>query len=328
MPTRDEGSKRVVPPPHRRTEIAWHGCARQDWDCWLTGAGRSSLEQSWSYGEAVAACSRQTVARAVIAREGRPLALVQAFARRLGAVGSLHRILRGPVWLQPDLESGVRLEVLRAIKSDFRLGRRQLLLWLPELPDAPASDAAMRSLGSRRMVTGYSSVWLDLRCNEAALRAGLHVKWRNALRAAEKARLQVKASYGGRLLTESLDRYDGFRRSKRFTGPSGTFIGQIAEAGQRHKETLLLSATGRGEPLAGIVLIRHGASATYYAGWTSPEGRRLKAHNLLLWRGIGALREAGTDWLDLGGVDPSVPGVARFKLGLGGEAFTLAGTYL
>ena len=81
-------------------------------------------------------------------------------------------------------------------------------------------------------------------------------------------------------------------------------------------------------PLAGIVLIRHGASATYYAGWTSPEGRRLKAHNLLLWRGIGALREAGTDWLDLGGVDPAVPGVARFKLGLGGEAFTLAGTYL
>ena len=291
-------------------------------------AGRSGLEQSWSYGEAVTASSGQTVARAVITGDGRPLALVQAFARPLGPLGSLHRILRGPVWLEPGLDDELRLGVLRAIKSGFRLDRRQLLLWLPELPEAPASDAAMRSLGSRRMVTGYSSVWLDLRPGEAALRAGLHVKWRNALRAAEKSRLQVKSSHGGRLLSESLARYDGFRRGKRFSGPSGAFIGSLAEAGQRQKETLLLSAAGRGEPLAGIVLIRHGASATYYAGWTSPEGRRLKAHNLLLWRGIGALREAGTDWLDLGGVDPAVPGVARFKLGLGGEAFTLAGTYL
>jgi len=48
------------------------------------------------------------------------------------------------------------------------------------------------------------------------------------------------------------------------------------------------------------VFLRHGAAATYHAGWTSNEGRRLNAHNLLLWRGVLALREAGAGWLDLG----------------------------
>ena len=40
------------------------------------------------------------------------------------------------------------------------------------------------------------------------------------------------------------------------------------------------------------------------------------------------LREAGTVWLDLGGIDTqTAPGIARFKLGLGGEVVTQSGTY-
>ena len=89
------------------------------------------------------------------------------------------------------------------------------------------------------------------------------------------------------------------------------------------------NAVHENKTVAGIALIRHGASATYLAGWTSPHGRHRNAHNLLLWRAITELRETGTDWLDLGGVDTaSAPGIARFKLGLGGELQTQTGTYL
>ncbi len=309
-------------------EIAWDACPRSDWERLLRRAGKSGLEQSWSYGEAVTCCSRQRVARAVVSRGDRALAMVQVFARSLGPLGRLQRILRGPVWLDEGLDTATRCEVLRAIKGGFGLRRRAPLLWLPELPEAPESEALMRGLGCRRMVTGYSSLWLDLAQSEAALRSGLHVKWRNALKAAERQRLKVKTDHGGRRLAESLAHYDRVRRGKRFAGPGGAFIAALAEAGQRGREVLHLGAEAGGELRAGIVLVRHGAAATYYAGWTSPEGRRDKAHNLLLWRGLLALKQDGTRWLDLGGVSPTAPGVARFKLGLGGELFTLVGTYL
>ena len=40
------------------------------------------------------------------------------------------------------------------------------------------------------------------------------------------------------------------------------------------------------------------------------------------------MKAGGTQWLDLGGLNTeSQQGLARFKLGLGGEVFTLTGSY-
>ena len=309
--------------------VEWNDCPRREWDRLLTGAGRSSLEQSWSYGEAVAATSCHRVDRGVLTDGAAPIALVQVCRRTVLSAARLNRIVRGPIWLAPDLSEAARIEACRAIRAAFPLRRGELLFWLPELPDAPVSHRIMRATGARRMVTGYSSAWVALGPGDAALRAGLHGKWRNALRAAEKEELQIKTGQGETHLAEAMAAYDRFRKHKRFIGPSGAFIRRIAEAGARTRDVLLLRAQSGGQAVAGVVLIRHGASATYVAGWTTDEGRRRRAHNLLLWSGMQELRRAGTAWLDLGGVNAnSAPGVARFKLGLGGEVFTLVGTYL
>ena len=77
------------------------------------------------------------------------------------------------------------------------------------------------------------------------------------------------------------------------------------------------------------MIVRHGVAATYEVGYVSPRGRELRATHLLLWRAIAMLADKGTRWLDLGGVATDrAPGIARFKLGLGGELATLAGTFL
>ena len=73
-----------------------------------------------------------------------------------------------------------------------------------------------------------------------------------------------------------------------------------------------------------MLLFRHGNTATYLLGWNSPEGRRRRAHNLLLWRAVLELRERQVGWLDFGGVNPAAPGVARFKLGMSRDLRTLA----
>lgn len=306
-------------------EPLWQPCERARWEALFRSAGKSSLEQSWAYGEAVATCHGQAVERHLIMHGKRPLALLQAFRKRYWRLG-VTRILRGPLWLVDPLDDARATAVCRSIAARYRDHRLAFLSWLPELPDGPRSAALIEAQGLRRVVTGYSSSWLDLRQGSEALLGGLHGKWRAALRKAEREGVLVERDDRQRQREASLLLYDTFRRKKRFVGPSGAFIAAIAA----DRDALIsLSARRDGKLVAGVVLLRHGASATYMASWTSAEGRAGQAHNLLLWRAIEALEAGGTEWLDLGGLNTeSQPGLARFKLGLGGEVFTLTGSYL
>ena len=309
--------------------VTWDTCTAADWERYLAMAGLSSLEQSWAYGEALAAVEVCRVPRALITRAGRPLAMVQAFEKRRFLPLAVVRILRGPLWLEPVLSPEVRQDVLQLIKRRFRLARRELLIWSPELADGPESQELMSASGTRRMVTGYSTLVLELRRPEGDLRAGLHGKWRNRLVAAERAGLAVNSASGGRSFDWLVDRAEAFRRRAGFVGLPGALVRAIARAQPDCRDVLVLTAEARRERLAGVLFFVHGRTATYTLAWTGPEGRRLHAHNLLLWRAVLALRERGLEWLDLGGVNAAAaPGVARFKLGLGGRLRTLAGTFI
>src|SRR3546814_15237179 len=84
--------------------------------------------------------------------------------------------------------------------------------------------------GLRRVVTGYSSAGLDLRRSPEALLAGLHGKWRAALRKAEREGIAVDRDTKPRQQQASLLLYDPFRRKKRFVVPSGDFIPALPPA--------------------------------------------------------------------------------------------------
>lgn len=59
---------------HTGLDVVWDACDRPGWDGLVGQAGRSSLEQSWAYGEAVAATANIQVGRAVVRRDGEPAA--------------------------------------------------------------------------------------------------------------------------------------------------------------------------------------------------------------------------------------------------------------
>lgn len=295
----------------------------------MADASKSSLEQSWAYGEAVARVQACRVRRCVVLQHDRPLALVQAFEKRSVLPVALVHIMRGPLWLGPVDEPALRLAAYKAIKRAFRLTRRELLFWMPELPAGADSIALLRACGKRQMVTGYSSIWLDLRQSAEALRAALHGKWRNALHRAEQSELRVRSGPGAGQLDWLLDRYEAERRRKRHIGPPANLLRAYADVSAKTRDMIILCAYQDEVPIAGVIVLVHGKSATYSVGWTSDAGRRAAAHNLLLWRAILALQKQKVAWLDLGGVNTTrTPGLARFKLGLGGEVFTLAGTFL
>jgi hypothetical protein len=295
------------------------------WRSLFDAVPRPALEQSWAFGEAMAATEKVTVERSVVSRDEAPLALVQAFRRKLIGGFSLVRVVRGPVWLkEPDLvQAG---EILRVLRSHWRPGKGALFSLVPELPAGDDADNAMRAAGMRRMVTGYSTIWVDLAPDIDALRAGLDGKWRNALVKAEAGNIRLQRSQGGDVLHDLTARYDAFRKTRRFLGPDGKLARAMVKASN---DVTVLSAHQGDALIAGIVLVRHGPSATYFISWSGEAGREINAHNLLLWRAIETLKKDGVRWFDLGGVDAvRAPGIARFKLGIGGRVTTLAGSYL
>ncbi|MCG8356495.1 MAG: hypothetical protein MI920_13060, partial [Kiloniellales bacterium] len=62
--------------------LRWDEVQEADWSGLLARVERSSLEQSWAYGEGLAAAGHARVRRAIIEGEGQVLAVVQVLLKR------------------------------------------------------------------------------------------------------------------------------------------------------------------------------------------------------------------------------------------------------
>jgi hypothetical protein len=179
-------------------------------------------------------------------------------------------------------------------------------------------------------MTGYSTVLLDLKQNLPSLKAGLEGKWRNRLNkalATEKIRFHVQPSLKRCewLLGKEMDQ----REAKKFHGLPTNFVQAYIVAAADHRQTFVVAYAELGKnTVAGMLFLMHGRVASYHMGWADEVGRQLSAHNALLWESVIYLQNLGIEVLDLGGVNThDLPGISRFKLGTGGRAITLAGTY-
>ena len=141
--------------------------------------------------------------------------------------------------------------------------------------------------------------------------------------------MRIGDSCRSRAIDWLLDHNEIYRRQVGYRGPSRFFLGQLAAEAAVSGELSALVAYAADEPVAGMLIVRHGAAATYEVGYASQRGRSLCASHLLLWRAMQALPRMQVRWLDMGGLATDrAPGIARFKLGTGGRVCTLPGTFL
>ncbi len=287
---------------------------------WEEAAQRSDfwpLQQDWDYGLAVR-WQAQPVLR-LLARDdaGAPVAALQLVGRRWFGLAELWLGLRGPVALKGT--ETVPAELLAALPR----GLLRAVLLAPEIQENTVTK--MSWLGRRRVYTGHSCAIVDLP------QYGRHVlrqKWRNRLNAAQARGLRIELADRGKWLDWIVAQYDRVRAAKGFAGPSADFVAQLVRL-KNPRQTLAAIALDGREPVAGALFLRHGPDASYYVAASDAQGRAANAANLVLWRGLMALKEKGVRKVDLGTIDTDKsPGLARFKLGAGGEPITLAGTYL
>lgn len=298
--------------------------AEREWATLLATLDRPPLEQSWGFGQSMVAFGRQPH-RLCLERDGQAMGIAQVVEQRLGPLRLCH-LLRGPLLL-PGAAPDLLPRTVGLLRQHFRRRDRRLLLVTPELPAGDKANDLCRQAGIARVVTGYATSWVDL--TRPDLEAGMGGGFRKALKKARGEKLTLAASHGGADLDWIIRHHDDHRRQRRLMAPPARQAAALVAAQARPRDVLALVAKSGSSILAGSLFIRHGGAATYYLGATNPEGRAACAQHLLLREGMARLAADGVRWLDTGGLNSDgMRGVAQFKLGLGGELVTLAGTYL
>ncbi len=309
-----------------------------DWDdlhpaAWDTAhaAQCGPLQQDWAYGSTMRALGvpvlRASVTLGSSSGSRETVALAQYLVRRWAGVASVALCSRGPLWLRP-MSAAQKAEVHAALRRSLPIKGLRLVLQTPEAPWDDRSETGLSPW--RRVMTGYSTVMLDLTQDSAALRAGFDAKWRNRLAAAEASGLVVqRVGTNPGQYRWLLDQDEAQSEQRGIAGLPKPFYELYVPSRKQPAQTLLTLRADLGrERVAAMLFLLHGQAATYQIGWSNTQGRERNAHNLLLWQAMTELRERGIRQLDLGGVNTArSAGLARFKLGTGGTVLRLAGTY-
>ena len=304
--------------------ILWNQIDYLQWDQAHVALG-GALQQDWAYGTSLKALGVECH-RAEVIHNGETVALAQFICRRYGFLVGIALCTRGPLWLKP-VSADDRARIYRELKRSLPMSRPRFALFSPDAIDP--GDPSLKKL--TRVMTGYSTVLIDLTQTSEQLRAAMEGRWRNRLVAAERSGLDIfqtganPAQYGWLLEEEQTQ-----RKSKSFYGLPLEFVERYINArAQTTKTSLILHAELNQERVAAMLFLIHGSAATYHVGWSNEVGRDTNAHNLLLWRAFEALRERGVRTLDMGGINTrQLAGISRFKIGAGGRVVTYAGTFV
>ncbi|MCK5284995.1 MAG: GNAT family N-acetyltransferase [Alphaproteobacteria bacterium] len=306
--------------------IIWNKLSLSEWEEVFRLVSRSNLLQSYAYGQAICALNRQTARWGVIEIAGKRAGIVQIL--EAGAFKKLfHAVIidRAPLWFKGYGNAEHFKAFAIALNSEFprRIGRKRR--FIPETQD---SNALIKSGFKPINKNTYQTIWLDLRLSDESLLKNLNAKWRNKLRKSQKANLKIEWDDIGQHLPWLLNIYNADKKARGYNGASVKLLIALAKTFIPKKNMLIARALIDNKPVAAILVLNHGSSATYQIGWSSPDGRKTAAHNLLLWDALKILKNKGIKDFDLGGInDESAKGVKKFKENMGGEIVYLAGLY-
>ena len=312
--------------------IRWNAIQQSEWEQ-LQAPHITALQQDWAYGASFQAMGLDCH-RAQVIKEGKTIALAQFICRRYLGVLGVALCTRGPVWLE-ELSALEQQKIYRELKRSCPLPKPRWLIFSPALTEHYHPSL----VGLTRVMTGYSTVQIDLTKTNAQLRAACEGRWRNRLVAAERENLEIVRNTDSALEIQWLLEEERTQRlQKNFHGLPTHFIEHYHAARADPSTTLLMLHAESHQPtphkennhrIAAMLFLLHGSTATYHVGWTNAEGRAKHAHNLLMWRAFEELRTLGIHTLDLGGINTrSLAGISRFKIGTGGQIVTYAGTYV
>ncbi len=314
------------------------------WDAFVAGQPNGHLLQSSAWGRFKASAAWEA-ARVSVGEAGAALAGALILLRRLPLGQRLAYIPKGPVgrWADPAIGAAFWAELHREMR---RRGAFLLKAEPEELDGAPAAQALGRAgcVPSTQTVQPRSTVWLDVRGTDEALRARMKPKTRYNIGLAERKGIIVRQGGAedlpafGRLMAETGAR-DGFAvhgaayyaRAHQIFAPAGACA--------------LLLATFEERVIAGLMVFAQGPMAWYMYGASANAERQRMPNHALQWAAMCWARDKGCQMYDLWGIPDEVGqapeqyeetvterqdglwGVYRFKQGFGGRVVRYVGAW-
>jgi len=273
-----------------------------EWRALLQKSSKTSCNQTYQYAIAMAKAAHHSTLFASIIKNQETIGVVSVQEATLGPIQHL-KIYRGPLFFQEHETIENLLKFSKVLINTFPRRPLRKLKWLPEWN---LNDETIQKITSASGLSctdeTFETIWLDLKAPLEIIKQRFHRKWRRDLYKAEGSPIEVTVDTQGRHLKEFLRNYDHFKSLKKFDGPNGNFMSHEIEKSLPFGDALILWARIQGVPVAGIVVIKHGHTASYRIAWNTPEGRSHNAHFLLLWRAIELLKKLNIQFFDLGGI--------------------------
>ena len=325
------GTDRALP-PHVQVGRA---LADPDWDKFVASAPGGTYQQTsmWAQVKAVAGWRPVRVGLSGDGDHGGVVAGCQMLVRRVGP-GAVGYVSHGPL-AADEAALGTVLDALRELAR-----RERMYLKLQPPPDGAGMTGALRQ---RRFVPGgldpapRMTVRVDLSRPPEAILAAMRARSRTYIRQAQRRGVVVREG-GDHDVAVFCDLVEAISRRKGYSPYPRQYYERIWRCFQGHAHLLL--AEYQGAILAGTLLLAFGDTVSYKMGGWSGGQREVRPNELLHWSGMAWAREHGYRYYDLEGIDPAVgeailagqdpgdvPGVAHFKLGLGGEVTRFPGCY-
>jgi lipid II:glycine glycyltransferase (peptidoglycan interpeptide bridge formation enzyme) len=299
-----------------------------EWSQMLDLFDDANIYQTFAYGEV--RWGKKNLSRLLLKQDGEVLGMAQLRIIRPTPLKFGIAYLRwGPIFERRGRPSDPEVAQLMAgaLIAEYVEKRRLFLRVIPNAfigsPRASAIQTAFSSFTQEPLASEntYRTFVLDLAPALEELRRNLDRKWRNQLTRAEKNNLTVVTGSGLEEYKVFCQIYRQMRQRKTFetTVDEKEFLRIQEELPESHRMRILLCQEN-GVTVAGMVATAMGDSAIYLLGATSDEGLNAKGAYLLQWNMIQWLKENGTKWYDLGGIDPETnPGVYHFKKGFSGS---------
>lgn len=307
-----------------------------EWSSLLGDFDDASIYQSWAYG-AVHWGERQ-LSHIVLRRNSCVAAMAQVRLVQLPLLEKGVAYIRwGPLCRLrgAEFDPEVLRHVIHAIQQEYVERRGLLLRMLPPVFTNDVFAAAYPSICSAHGITRDAkarvdrTMRVDLGLSLEDLRRGLHQRWRNYLKSAEKNGFTVTQGTSVEFYDRFLAAYREMMARKRFetTVDVEEFRRIQLELPEPLRMQILLCEK-EGKLFNALVVAAAGDTGIYLLAATSNEGLNAKGAYLLQWQAIQWLKAGGYRWYDLGGINPDGnPGVFQFKNGLGGQDVFQAGVF-
>ncbi len=307
---------------------------RDSWNNLISASTNINLMQTWEYGDAKTHSENIQVLRLAIFKSNTPVAVAQTFIKKIPIIGKIARINRGPIVLSNDWQTNntTSIEAICFLYKYWLTQNKVPLLISPNIIRDDTTAKALLNIGLRPSSTApWASITVDLCADENTLRKKLDIKWRNCLNKSERMDIKFETSSDEEGLLLLMKKYNDMKKAKKFSGPSESLfykMHKMCDDSNNSSNTTVFFAIKNGQRVAGILIAGFLDTCHYLIGWNSDEGRKLNAHNFLLWHGMLHFKLAGFKWFDLGGIDTnSKHTISRFKQGIGGVKYTLIGEY-